>query len=128
MNSILVFLSGLISGMIIFQSALVAPTVFKVIPEDQAGPFLRSIFPKLFFSIALIGLFSFLISLFNNNLIATLIPLSTVVLMTTCYYLIPMTNRARDEGNTTSFNRLHFVSVSLTLLVLFGNISLIIFI
>ena len=59
---------------------------------------------------------------------ATLIPLSTVVLMTTCYYLIPMTNRARDEGNTTSFNRLHFVSVSLTLLVLFGNISLIIFI
>ena len=92
MNSILVFLSGLISGMIIFQSALVAPTVFKVIPEDQAGPFLRSIFPKLFFSIALIGLFSFLISLFNNNLIATLIPLSTVVLMTTCYYLVPMTN------------------------------------
>ena len=115
MNSILVFLSGLISGMIIFQSALVAPTVFKVIPEDQAGPFLRSIFPKLFFSIALIGLFSFLISLFNNNLMATLIPLSTVVLMTTCYYLVPMTNRARDEGNTTSFNRLHFVSVSITL-------------
>ena len=128
MNLILVFFSGLISGMIIFQSALVAPTVFKVIPEDQAGLFLRSIFPKLFFTIALIGLFSFLISLFSNNLMTTLIPLSTVIFMATCYYLVPMTNRARDEGNTVSFNRLHFVSVSLTLLVLFGNISLIIFI
>ena len=92
MNYILIFLSGLISGMIIFQSALVAPTIFKVIPENQAGPFLRSIFPKLFLTIAL------------------------------------MTNRARDKGNSSLFNRLHFVSVALTLIVLLGNISLIMFI
>ena len=59
MSSILIFLSGLISGMIIFQSALVAPTIFKVIPENKAGPFLRSIFPKLFLTIALIDPFLF---------------------------------------------------------------------
>ena len=128
MNSILIFLSGLISGMIIFQSALVAPTIFKVIPENQAGPFLRSIFPKLFLTIALIGSFSFLISLFSNNLILSLIALGTVIFMATCYYLVPMTNRARDKGNSSLFNRLHFVSVALTLTVLLGNISLIMFI
>ncbi|RZO98546.1 MAG: DUF4149 domain-containing protein [Gammaproteobacteria bacterium] len=128
MNSILIFCSGLISGMIIFQSALLAPTVFKVIPEDQAGPFLRSIFPKLFFTIALIGAFSFLVALFSNDLLLTLIPLSTVIIMATCYCLIPMTNRARDKGDTLLFNRLHFISVALTVLVLLGNISLIIFI
>jgi hypothetical protein len=89
---------------------------------------LRSIFPKLFFTIALIGAFSFLVALFSNDLLLTLIPLGTVIFMATCYCLIPMTNRARDKGDTLLFNRLHFISVALTVLVLLGNISLMIFI
>ncbi|MDC3012221.1 DUF4149 domain-containing protein [SAR86 cluster bacterium] len=125
MNSLLILLSGIISGMIIFQSALVAPTIFNILSEEQAGPFLRKIFPKLFLTITLLGIFSFVIAIFNEKLLITLIPLTTAILMTICYSLVPMTNRARDDGNAKLFSRLHFVSVSLTVFVLLTNISLV---
>ena len=128
MNSLLILLSGIISGMIIFQSALVAPTIFNILSEEQAGPFFRKIFPKLFLTITFLGIFSFVIALFNEKLLITLIPLTTAILMTICYSLVPMTNRARDEGNAKLFSRLHFVSVSLTVFVLLANISLVFFI
>ena len=125
MSNILIFFSGLISGMIIFQSALVAPTIFNILSEEQAGPFLRKIFPKLFLTITFLGIFSFVIAIFNENLLITLIPLTTAILMAICYSLVPMTNRARDAGNAKLFSRLHFASVSLTIFVLFSNISLV---
>ena len=128
MNSLLILLSGIISGMIIFQSALVAPTIFSILSEEQAGPFLRKIFPKLFLTITFLGIFSFVIAIFNEKLLITLIPLTTAILMTICYSLVPMTNRARDDGNAKLFSRLHFVSVSLTVFVLLANISLVFFI
>ena len=125
MSNILIFFSGLISGMIIFQSALVAPTIFNILSEEQAGPFLRKIFPKLFLTITFLGIFSFVIAIFNENLLITLIPLTTAILMAICYSLVPMTNRARDAGNAKLFSRLHFASVSLTIFVLFSNILLV---
>ena len=125
MSNILIFFSGLISGMIIFQSALVAPTIFNILSEEQAGPFLRKIFPKLFLTITFLGIFSFVIAIFNENLLITLIPLTTAILMAICYFLVPMTNRARDAGNAKLFSRLHFASVSLTIFVLFSNILLV---
>tara|TARA_B100000282_G_scaffold93135_1_gene65567 strand:- start:561 stop:947 length:387 start_codon:yes stop_codon:yes gene_type:complete len=125
MSNILIFFSGLISGMIIFQSALVAPTIFNILSEEQAGPFLRKIFPKLFLTITFLGIFSFVIAIFNENLLITLIPLTTAILMAICYSLVPMTNRARDVGNAKLFSRLHFASVSLTIFVLFSNILLV---
>ena len=48
MNNLYLFLAGLMAGMILFQAALNAPTIFKVYSEEQAGPFLRAIFPKFF--------------------------------------------------------------------------------
>ena len=40
MNNLYLFLAGLMAGMILFQAALNAPTIFKVYSEEQAGPFL----------------------------------------------------------------------------------------
>jgi hypothetical protein len=45
--------------------------------------------------------------------------------MSICYFIIPKTNQARDEKNDTLFKRLHTLSVSLTLLVLFLNLAVI---
>ena len=56
MNNLYLFLAGLMAGMILFQAALNAPTIFKVYSEEQAGPFLRAIFPKLFFNVAVLSL------------------------------------------------------------------------
>ena len=46
-----ILISGLVCGLIIFQSAFVAPTVFRDLPEESRPVILRSLFPKLFKSI-----------------------------------------------------------------------------
>ena len=55
MNNLYLFLAGLMAGMILFQAALNAPTIFKVYSEEQAGPFLIAIFPKLFLNVAVLS-------------------------------------------------------------------------
>jgi len=47
----------------------------------------------------------------------------TIILMGTCYIIVPATNRARDIGNDLNFKRLHTVSVALTLIVLLVNLG-----
>ena len=59
MNSFLVSLGGISAGMIIFQSALNAPTIFKAFSENEAGPFLRLIFPKLFSCVFFVSVLDF---------------------------------------------------------------------
>ena len=39
-------LSGVISGMILFQTAIVAPVVFTTLDAENASKFLRKIFPR----------------------------------------------------------------------------------
>ena len=66
-----VLISGLISGLILFQSAFVAPTVFRDLPEENRPIILRSLFPKLFKSIAVAGIL-FLITSFLEGSNATI--------------------------------------------------------
>ena len=41
-------LSGIIVGMIILQSTIIAPTIFTTLEQNNAGKLIRNIFPKLF--------------------------------------------------------------------------------
>ena len=45
MSNVPTFLNGLVVGVILFQTAIIAPTVFRGLGPDQAGPFLRKVFP-----------------------------------------------------------------------------------
>jgi len=55
-NNILPLLSGVVVGIILFQTAVVAPTVFKGLGADNAGPFLRQVFPKFFAILMMVGI------------------------------------------------------------------------
>tara|TARA_B100000989_G_scaffold266096_1_gene219350 strand:+ start:1770 stop:2156 length:387 start_codon:yes stop_codon:yes gene_type:complete len=121
-SNIPLLFSGLTSGMILFQSAIVAPSVFKVLREENAGLFLRATFPKLFLVAAIFGSIQLLLSSFFLNLDIVVVGLVTSVLMTICYLIIPSTNKARDTGNSKKFSRLHSISVSFTLIVLILNL------
>ena len=68
MNNLYLFLAGLMAGMILFQAALNAPTIFKVYSEEQAGPFLRAIFPKLFLNVAVLSLIGVVLSVIGDRL------------------------------------------------------------
>ena len=118
MNNLYPFLSGLMAGMILFQAALNAPTIFKVYSEEQAGPFLRVIFPKLFLNVAIFGLTGLVIATIGDRLLLQFLFFSTLLFMSTAYLIVPATNKARDEGRDKSFKYLHLISVILTLFTL----------
>ena len=118
MNNLYPFLSGLMAGMILFQAALNAPTIFKVFSEEQAGPFLRVIFPKLFLCVAILSLVGLLIAMIGDRLSLQFLFFSALLMMSIAYLLVPATNKARDDGRDKSFKYLHLISVILTLFTL----------
>ena len=124
-DSISIFISGLISGMILFQTSVIAPSVFKTLSEEGASPFLRSIFPKLFLIILVLGAFQSVISVIQASITLTIIGFITFVSMLIAYLIVPATNKARDENDEKSFKRLHLTSVILTVIVLLANIAVI---
>ncbi|MBR55649.1 hypothetical protein CMK19_17975 [Candidatus Poribacteria bacterium] len=124
-NKLSILMSGIISGMILFQTAIVAPVVFRFLDGIDASRFLRSVFPKLFLSILILGGLS-LVQTFllkSYSIIQLTVSTLTIILMGTCYIIVPATNRARDAGNDLNFKRLHTVSVALTLIVLLVNLG-----
>lgn len=125
-----ILVSGIISGIILFQSAIVAPSVFKTLNADQASPFLRSVFPKLFRLVAILGALVLIATLIfdTNSFYKYFIFSATLILPLICAAIVPATNAARDSGNDKTFRIYHTISVLLTILVLLLNLTWIFFI
>ena len=110
-------------GVIIFFSAIIAPTVFKTLDEKSAGIFLRAFFPKYYLFAIVIGLAALaLIMIFDikvSNILYIAI-VSMTILSIISRFMIPMINNARDMGEKgkEKFNRLHMLSVSLNVITL----------
>ncbi len=113
---------GLIAGFILFQSAIVAPTIFQTLPENQAGPFLRSLFPKLFKLCAILMGLNALIAIYFSDLVPVFGFIMGILLMIFCLLLVPKINNARDQRNESAFKRLHLTTVLSTLIVLLMNL------
>ncbi len=119
LNNINILFSGIIVGTIILQSAIIAPTIFTTLEQDNARKLIRNIFPKLFKFIALLSL----IMIINSFVVETspflkIIYFTTFLLMTINFLIIPATNKSRDEGNNQKFKLLHSLSVLTTMLIL----------
>ncbi len=125
--NIQILISGLICGVILFQTAIIAPSVFKILKPENAGPFLRSIFPKLFMFVAFLSSAGLILSLISDSVITIYVYAFSLIFMTICYYIVPMTNQARDSGDDKRFRNLHTISVVLTMLVLISNLGWIFF-
>ena len=122
MGNLPIFLSGLLVGVILFQTAVIAPTVFRSLGPDQAGPFLRKVFPKFFVVLVVMGTAGAISALASDASYQLWICLVTLTLGLLAYLLIPMTNKSRDEGNEKLFKKLHNASVSMTVLILVVNL------
>ena len=116
------FLNGLVVGVILFQTAVIAPTVFRSLGPDQAGPFLRKVFPKFFVVLVVMGTAGAISALASDASYQLWICLVTLTLGLLAYLLIPMTNKSRDEGNEKLFKKLHNASVLMTILILVVNL------
>ena len=125
-TNLIVFISGLVSGIILYQSIVVANTVFKNLEPGPTSIFLRFIFPKFFIIISFLGLLNFLFALiFKYSFYHILVGILTLILSTICFLIIPMTNKATDLNNKKKFKVLHTISVVFTMIILIFNISLI---
>ncbi|MBL6700574.1 MAG: DUF4149 domain-containing protein [Gammaproteobacteria bacterium] len=118
-NSILVIIS-VWSGVIIFFSAVVAPTVFKSLEEKEAGVFLRAFFPKyynfgIFLGIA--GLIYIFFMSYMDSLLLGLIAFMTILTISG-KLMIPVINNARDAANEKSFKTYHLISVLMNVVTL----------
>ena len=121
--------SGFISGIIIYQSLLIAPSINKLLSSQDASLYLRYIWPKFFIVIGILSLLCFIcISLFNSNQnTAKIFSILSAVLMIICYLAIPFMNQAKDSLNESLFMILHFGSIILTIITLLMNFSIFIF-
>ena len=123
-NHISLLFHGIIVGFILFQTALLTPIVFKVLKPSAVSVLLRSIFPRFFISIFFISFFIFVLVFFKKTDYSSyFVNVTTLSLSGLCYFLIPHTNRARDDGNNSLFSFYHNISVFSTLLILIINIS-----
>ena len=123
------FLSGIICGIILLQTSVIAPSVFKYLDQNQMRDLLRAIFPKFFLYILFLASSSLVVSILDNVEfdIQTIIASLTVVLSILCYIIIPSTNEAKDKNNQKRFKFLHNLSVISTVIIFLTNLSLVFF-
>lgn len=121
-------------GAIVFQSAVVAPSVFTTLAADDAGTFLRGLFPR-FFRAGLICGVGMLVGIGlvygagarDGRLV--LLAATTAVMIALQFSagrMVPAINAARDAGEAgrRRFGRLHGINVLLTVAVLVLGIGL----
>ena len=120
-------LSGNICGIILLQTSVIAPSVFRFLDKNQIRDLLRAIFPKFFLYILFLASLSLVVGIVDNVKfdIQTIIASLTVVLSTLCYIIIPSTNEAKDKNNQKRFKFLHNLSVISTVIIFLTNLSLV---
>ncbi len=122
-------ISGLITGIILYQSLMIAPSINKLLSTQDASLYLRYIWPKFFLIIALMSLVCGLILIYFNpdQNTAKIFSFLSLFLMLVCYFMIPFMNDAKDSGSDTLFIILHAGSMILTLITLVINMLFIVF-
>ncbi len=117
-------ISGLIVGIILYQSSLIAPAINNLTSPKEASILLRYIWPKFFIIISILSLITFL--LFKNNSqtrpILKYLSLSSFLFMSFCYFIIPMINEAKDFSNDQLWISLHLTTIIMTLIVFVFNL------
>ena len=119
------YFPGMIVGIILLQTSIVAPTLFKNLKIEDFGRVIRALWPKFFVFIAVLGTAT-LASLYLGDEGTTAhyaIAGATTLFAVVCYAIIPAPNRATDEGIQKLFNILHKMSVYLTVAMLLLNIG-----
>ena len=121
----LIFVAGIICGVVLFQSSIIAPTVFRVLDLEDAGAFLRKVFPRFFTLIMACSLLMLVLVVLSDSSDKSrfMLPVANLVFSGVSYLVIPATNRAKDDGEEKKFKALHSLTVTLTLLMLILNVS-----
>jgi hypothetical protein len=81
-------------GAMVFFSSIVAPTIFRILPEDKAGLFLRAVFPNYFLINGVAALLAAAIAF--RPLESGLLAACAAMMLAVRFVAIPIINNARD--------------------------------
>ena len=121
--------AGIIIGIVLFQSLLVAPGINELISTKEASIFLRFIWPKFFIVLGIISIISFIILTIKNKIqnLPKVFFIISFLLMLACYIITPFINEAKDTNNEMLWSTLHLLTIFFTLITLTLNFLTIIF-
>ena len=124
-EQIIIYLTSMILGIMLFFSFVIAPVVFTTLDEENARKFIRRIFPfyyniNLGISILILLIFLIISKIGMDFYIFLVI---TILFAISNYILMPLINKFRDEKQDKKFKYSHFISViinfvQMTLIVL----------
>lgn len=116
-NAILLWAVGALAGSMVFFAVVVAPKVFQALPPDQAGTFLRALFPNYYLWGTVVAAASTLIAVWTSWTISLACAVVAVLFVYARQILMPKINDARDaqlrgeSGAGGRFKQLHLQSV-----------------
>ena len=116
----------------LFFAIGVAPTVFQALPTEQAGLFLRKLFPRYYLSLIIGSTAGGLLWLGTQPLASGVCLLIAVSTLWIRQWLVPRINALRDRelsGDASAgegFARLHRLSVAINMLQLLALLGILI--
>ena len=126
-NLIFVFY-GISFGAMLFFSSVIAPKIFSVLKEEDAGKFVRSIFPAYYkFLLIMFSITVILSDIYDKTVSVYFSVTCFALLIISTFVLMPNINKSRDESNQKKFKILHLLSVIINMVILLGLLIIIIF-
>lgn len=110
----------LFGGMVLYSFGFAA-FLFTALPAGTAGAALRRAFPHFYLFVIATAAVAAALLWRHDRLAATLMAGVALTTLPTRQMLMPAINRATDAGHKARFNRLHGLSVAITL----GHIGLV---
>ena len=128
MDSLFQNIIAITLGMMIFFSFVLAPMIFKILDPDNAGKFVRKIFPYYYFVnlifLSIAAILFFLVSSLNKDLYIILLLVMSFIFAQ--FILMPLINKLKDNNQEKKFKYAHGLSVLINFLQMIGLIYLLI--
>ncbi len=112
-EQLIIYLSCIILGIMLFFSFIVAPVTFSSLNEENARIFIRKIFPYYYTVNLIISLIVLLCLIYLGiyNLKFYLILLISILFAFSNFILMPLINKFRDSKEDKKFKYSHLLSV-----------------
>ena len=120
-------LTAISLGVMLFFSFVIAPVIFKVLDANNAGKFVRKIFPHYYLInlviLSVVVLLLLYISSVNLDFYITLVV--AILFAFSLFVLMPLINKFKDNKEERKFKYSHALSVIINFIQIIGLIYLV---
>ena len=130
MELLIKIIPALVLGSMLFFSIAIAPKIFTVLSNEEAGKFVRSIFPTYYKYNGFQYLIWTILMLYTEKS-GNILYISIFILflfISSNYFLMPLINKSRDVNNQKRFKILHLMSVIINFLIIIFSVLLLLLI